>query len=55
MQLLKCENGVVLIHEADTQTYWVIAPICNHAVKLFAGADIDQAITTFKHYSTKGQ
>ena len=54
MQLLKCKNGVVLMHEAETQTYWVIAPICEHAVKLFAGADIDKANNTFKYYSRKG-
>ena len=54
MQLLKCKNGVVLMHECETQTYWVIAPICDHAVKLFAGADIEKATNTFKYYSRKG-
>lgn len=55
MHLLKCKNGVVLMHEADTQTYWVIAPICDHAVRLFAGADIDEAKVTFRNYAKKGE
>ena len=55
INLLKCKNGAILLHDASTSTYWVIAPICGKATRLFAGADIEKANNTFKFYSRKGE
>ena len=51
MKLLKCKNGAMLIFEADTETYWVVAEIYGRPVKLFAGAEDATATETFNNYA----
>lgn len=54
MNLLKCKNGAMLIHESETETYWVITQICGKPTRLFAGGTLDKANNTFRHYA-KGE
>lgn len=46
---LKVKNGYTLVHEAETQTYWLIAPFG----KIFAGGNAAKAERTFNHYTSK--
>ena len=54
MNLLKCKDGAILLHDGETGAYWVVTEICGRPVKLFAGATPETANKTFIDY-TKGE
>lgn len=54
MNLLKCKNGAMLIHDGHTNTYWVVTEICGNPYRLFAGGTYEKGCNTFNYYA-KGE
>ena len=53
MNLLKCKNGCILMHDTTTDAYWLVTQICGKPTRLFAGGSRDKADRTFNHYAKR--
>lgn len=53
MNLLKCKNGCILMHDTTTDAYWLVTQICGKPARIFAGGSRDKADRTFSHYAKR--
>lgn len=50
MNITKCNNGYLLLHDVEAEAYWLVTEICGKASRLFAGTEREGAEEFFKKY-----